>query len=142
MENLNIEAQQTMKYGDEVVLYIDHETFNLIKLKEKGDTDNKFGKFKHEFFVGKTFGSKIFSMNKKGYLYALKLSPDFFTKTLLHRTQILYFPDISLVVHKLGLKSGSVIVESGALMRDWKRIDDFLFGKSSGPKRKSFHFRV
>ena len=110
---------------------------HLIKLKEKGDTDNKFGKFKHEFFVGKPFGSRIFSMNKKGYLYALKLTPEFFTQTLLHRTQILYFPDISMVIFKLGLKNGSTIAESGCLKRNGQWFNDFLSREISWEKRKS-----
>lgn len=121
-----IDESNLMKYSDEVVLYIDPDNLTLIQLSEKGHTDNQFGKFKHEFFVGKKFGSKIFSLNNKGYVYALRLTPEFFTKTLLHRTQILYFADISLVVHKLGIKSGSIVAESGQFKRNWERIYDFF----------------
>ena len=113
METVTENNQDLMKYDDDVILYSDPETLNLIRLKINGSTDNQFGKFKHEFFVGKAFGSKVMSMNNKGYLYALKVTPDFFTKTILHRTQILYFADISLVIHKLGMKNGSRIAESG-----------------------------
>lgn len=102
-----------MAYGDDVVLYIDPENLTLVRLAEKGFTDNQHGKFKHEFFVGKQFGTKVMSHNGKGYVYALKLSPEFFTKTLLHRTQILYSADIALVLMKLRIERGSVVVESG-----------------------------
>jgi tRNA (adenine57-N1/adenine58-N1)-methyltransferase len=119
---------EAMKYGDDVVLYMDPDSLVLVRLAEKSWTDNQFGKFRHEFFVGKPFGSKIMSLNNKGYVYALRLTPDLFTKTLLHRTQILYFPDISLVIHNLGLEEGSVAVESGGLKRNRQLLDDILSG--------------
>lgn len=131
-----------MQYGDDVVLYIDPENLSVVRLAEKGWTDNQFGKFRHEFFVGKPFGSKVMSLNNKGYVYALRLTPEFFTKTLLHRTQILYFPDISLVIHNLGLERGARVVESGGVTRHRQLLDDLLAGRGSGDGRQSLFVRV
>ncbi len=113
-----------MQYGDNVVIYINPQSLSLVTLSEGSSFDNKFGKFRHEFFVGKPFGQKVASHNEKGYVYAFRLDPSFFTKTLTHRTQILYFADISLVVMKLGLKKGHVMIESGSIIRNRKWFDD------------------
>ena len=49
----------------------------------------------------------------KGYVYVLHPTPELWTKTLPHRTQILYATDISLILMQLELKPGSVVIESG-----------------------------
>ena len=131
MDSPSLATHNSMKYKDDVVLYSDPEHLTLIRLSEGGFTDNQFGKFKHEFFINKSFGSKIMSLNNRGYVYALKLTPEFFTKTLLHRTQILYFPDISLIIHKLGIQKGSRVAESGRFTRHRKWFHDIFFGGTS-----------
>ena len=55
----------------------------------------------------------MFSLNKKGWVYLLYPTPELWTVNLLHRTQILYTTDISMVILRLALKPGSVVVESG-----------------------------
>jgi len=50
---------------------------------------------------------------KKGYVHILRPSPALITASLPHRTQILYSADISVIIMKLGLKPGSIVVESG-----------------------------
>merc|ERR1740116_90929 len=43
----------------------------------------------------------------------LKPTPELWTEAVPHRTQILYMPDISLVVLRLRIKPGDTVVESG-----------------------------
>ena len=52
-------------------------------------------------------------MNARGYVHALRLTPELWTVNLLHRTQIIYAHDISLIVTMLELQPGKVVVESG-----------------------------
>ena len=59
------------------------------------------------------FHFQMFSLNKKGWVYLLHPTPELWTFNLLHRTQILYTTDISMVILKLALKPGSVVIESG-----------------------------
>ncbi|KAK3715499.1 hypothetical protein QZH41_011448, partial [Actinostola sp. cb2023] len=73
----------------------------------------KYGAFPHSEMIGQQFGSKIFSKNKKGYVYLLHPTSELWTMNLPHRTQILYSTDISMAVMQLGIKPGSVVIETG-----------------------------
>lgn len=73
----------------------------------------KFGVFPHDDMIGKEYGTKFYSTNKKGWIHVLHPTPELWTLTLPHRTQILYSTDISLVTLMLDLKPGSIVVESG-----------------------------
>lgn len=89
---------------------------------------NRHGAFRHEDLVGKTYGKKLFArttQGKKGagnkpngaqasgWVYLLPFSPDLWTMSLRHRTQILYQADISYTLMQLDLKPGDVVFESG-----------------------------
>lgn len=75
---------------------------------------NKYGMFRHDDMVGKPFGSKIKSWKgKDGWLQMLRPSPEMWTRSLTHRTQILYEVDISMIQFYLDLKPGMVVFESG-----------------------------
>ncbi|KAL1235362.1 Vacuolar protein-sorting-associated protein [Trichinella spiralis] len=79
--------------GDVVVIYI------------------KYGALQHDSVIGKKYGSKITC--PKGYVHVLRLTPDLWTLTLTHRTQILYTKDWSLVILQLELKPGNRVAEAG-----------------------------
>lgn len=50
----------------------------------------------------------------RGWAYVLQPTPELWTQTLPHRTQIIYTPDISMILYQLDVKPGSVVVESGS----------------------------
>lgn len=56
---------------------------------------------------------QVFSTNKKGWIYALHPTPELWTRSLPHRTQIIYSSDSAMVAMYLNLKPGSVVIESG-----------------------------
>jgi hypothetical protein len=58
---------------------------------------------------------KVYSKNRKGFVYALSLTPEIWTKALKFRTQILYGVDISVICLHLELRPGSVVLEAGTL---------------------------
>ncbi|CAG9769456.1 unnamed protein product [Ceutorhynchus assimilis] len=111
----------TVKEGDTVVLYLTISQVYSIKAQEK--TINKkgievesvfqtpYGALKCAELVGKTYGSKV-SLSK-GWGYILQPTPELWTLTLSHRTQIIYTPDISMIIFQLELCPGSIVVESG-----------------------------
>lgn len=56
---------------------------------------------------------QIQTLSGKGWIIPLHPTPELWTLTLPHRTQILYSTDISIVTFRLDLRPGSVVVESG-----------------------------
>lgn len=103
--------RDVIQEGDTVILHLGVNNMLTMQTK-KGDTfQTKWGCLRHNDMIGKQFGSKI--KCPKGYIYAMKPTPELWTINLPHRTQILYATDISLVTMQLNLKPGSVVVESG-----------------------------
>jgi tRNA (adenine57-N1/adenine58-N1)-methyltransferase len=64
-----------------------------------------------ESLIGKEFGSKI--QLSKGYCYVLQSNPELWTINLPHRTQILYTPDIAMILMELEIRPGSIVIEAG-----------------------------
>jgi tRNA (adenine57-N1/adenine58-N1)-methyltransferase len=48
-----------------------------------------------------------------GYIYLLRPTPELWTLSLPHRTQILYQTDISYIIQRLGVRPGTRVVEAG-----------------------------
>ncbi|KAL4789981.1 tRNA methyltransferase complex GCD14 subunit-domain-containing protein [Aspergillus venezuelensis] len=49
-----------------------------------------------------------------GFLHILCPTPELWTASLPHRTQVVYTPDYSYVLHRLGVRPGSTLIEAGA----------------------------
>ncbi|KAL8127612.1 hypothetical protein AgCh_014495 [Apium graveolens] len=98
--------------GDLVIVYERHDNMKAVKVCESAVLQNRFGVFKHSDWIGKPFGSKVFS-NKGGFVYLLAPTPELWTLVLSHRTQILYIADISFVIMYLEIVPGCLVLESG-----------------------------
>lgn len=98
---------------DLVIIYLNHNNLLPLRLCNGKVTQTKYGALKHRDIIGKRFGSKVTTHGGKGWLYVLHPNPELWTVTLPHRTQILYFADISLITFELELRPGSVVAEAG-----------------------------
>jgi len=98
--------------GDLVIVYERHDSMKAVKVTDGSVLQNRFGVFKHSDWIGKPFGSKVFS-NKNGFVYLLAPTPELWTLVLSHRTQILYIADISFVIMYLEIVPGCIVLESG-----------------------------
>ncbi|CAA2997101.1 tRNA (adenine(58)-N(1))-methyltransferase catalytic subunit TRMT61A [Olea europaea var. sylvestris] len=98
--------------GDLLIVYERHDNMKAVKVSESGVLQNRFGVFKHSDWIGKPFGSKVFS-NKGGFVYLLAPTAELWTLVLSHRTQILYIADISFIVMYLEIVPGCLVLESG-----------------------------
>ncbi|XP_047341779.1 tRNA (adenine(58)-N(1))-methyltransferase catalytic subunit TRMT61A [Impatiens glandulifera] len=98
--------------GDLVIVYERHDSMKAVKVSESSVLQNRFGVFKHADWIGKPFGSKVFS-NKGGFVHLLAPTPELWTMVLSHRTQILYIADISFLIMYLEIVPGCVVLESG-----------------------------
>ncbi|KAL7228320.1 hypothetical protein ACSBR2_007103 [Camellia fascicularis] len=83
--------------GDLVIVYEKHDNMKAFKVRENSVLQNRFGVFKHSDWIGKPFGSKVFS-NQSGFVYLLAPTPKLWTLVMSHRTQLLYVADISFVI--------------------------------------------
>ncbi|KAF5276665.1 hypothetical protein FQA39_LY06469 [Lamprigera yunnana] len=107
--------------GDTVILYLTTNQMYRVKaepkkLSKKGIVTKNIvqtpcGALKCASLIGKEYGTKIYL--SKGCGYVLQPSPELWTLTLPHRTQIIYTPDISMIVLQLEIIPGSVVIESG-----------------------------
>ncbi|XP_046379923.2 tRNA (adenine(58)-N(1))-methyltransferase catalytic subunit TRMT61A-like [Haliotis rufescens] len=103
--------KKLIEEGDTVILYLSFNNLIPITVKSGQTHQNKYGALKHSEMIGVAYGSKI--NLKKGYVYVLHPTPELWTQTVPHRTQILYTTDISMILTQLDLRPGSVVVESG-----------------------------
>ncbi|GMM31687.1 tRNA 1-methyladenosine methyltransferase subunit [Martiniozyma asiatica (nom. inval.)] len=63
--------------------------------------------------VGLPFGTQLTTPSNKGFVYLLQPTPELWTLSLPHRTQIVYTPDSSYIMQRLGVISGSRVIEAG-----------------------------
>lgn len=115
--------KKVISEGDTVILFFRIDKLVLIevnKLKKsrKGNEvveniyQTPYGAIRPTELVGRKYG-EVFKFGNGGWAYLLQPTPDLWTKILPHRTQIIYGPDISLILLHLGIKPNSVIVEAG-----------------------------
>lgn len=114
-------CKKLIEVGDTVILYISVTHLYAIEVKPKiinkngFEIDNvfqtRYGCLTVADLVGKPFGSKI--ILPKGWVHVLYPTPELWTVTLPHRTQILYTPDISMVITQLEIGPGSFVCEAG-----------------------------
>ncbi|KAG5684433.1 hypothetical protein PVAND_013667 [Polypedilum vanderplanki] len=113
--------ERVINEGDTVILYITINNMHAIEVKSH--TTNKhgqkveyvhqtaYGALKVQSLIGKEYGTKIHL--PKGYAFILQMNPELWTMSLPHRTQILYTPDISMILMQLEIQPSSVIIEAG-----------------------------
>ncbi|XP_033338844.2 tRNA methyltransferase 61 [Megalopta genalis] len=107
--------------GDVVILYLGPANMHSLEIRsqiqnKKGNmVDNVFqttyGALKVISLVGQKYGTKV--QLSRGWAYVLQPTPELWTLTVPHRTQILYSPDISLIIYLMNLTPGSIVIETG-----------------------------
>lgn len=97
--------------GDTVIVYVNHETSYAVDVRRGCTLTMKYGALKHEYIIGKKFGSRVSAT--AGYVYVLRPTADLWTRALKRHTQILYTPDCALILMLLDIKPGSIVCECG-----------------------------
>ncbi|GAU99407.1 hypothetical protein RvY_10417 [Ramazzottius varieornatus] len=114
MSFFNQNRKDTVAAGDVIIVYIDFTTMLAVHVDlSAGKTaiHTKYGAIPFQSIIGHRYGTKF--RCKNGYVQLLQPTPELWTKTMPFRTQILYLPDISMILMQLDLKPGSVVGESG-----------------------------
>lgn len=82
----------TIQPGDLVVIFESFTSLNFVYATPKACFSNRNGHFPHDDFIGKPYGCKIRSKNNDGlgFLYLLRPTPELWSRSLPHRTQIVH----------------------------------------------------
>ncbi|XP_041668324.1 tRNA (adenine(58)-N(1))-methyltransferase catalytic subunit TRMT61A [Cheilinus undulatus] len=108
-----VEYSDCIQAGDVAIIYQSHDSMMPVKVQQGAQTQTRYGVIRHSSdLIGQRYGSKV-TCSKGGWVYVLHPTPELWTITLPHRTQILYTTDISMVTMMLELKPGSIVCESG-----------------------------
>ncbi|KAK6509684.1 tRNA (adenine-N(1)-)-methyltransferase catalytic subunit trm61 [Arthrobotrys musiformis] len=75
--------------------------------------NTRFGSFPHTSLLVPA-GSQVRSASGAGFIHILRPTPELWTLSLPHRTQVVYTPDSSYILHRLRVRPGSRIIEAGA----------------------------
>ena len=115
-ENDKIISENTkgINYGDLVIIYETGDSIKYFTLEKGKRFQNKYGVFLHDDIYGKNYGCKIFDIKeRKKYISVLSFVPNIWERCLNKMTQILFNPDISLIMLLLNISQSSIIYESG-----------------------------
>jgi len=115
-ENDKIISENTkgINYGDLVIIYETGDSIKYFTLEKGKKFQNKYGVFLHDDIYGKNYGCKIFDIKeRKKYISVLSFVPNIWERCLNKMTQILFNPDISLIMLLLNISQSSIIYESG-----------------------------
>ncbi|KAJ6261589.1 hypothetical protein Dda_4259 [Drechslerella dactyloides] len=75
--------------------------------------NTRFGSFPHPSLLVPA-GSQIRSSTGTGFIHVLRPTPELWTLSLPHRTQVVYTPDSSYILHRLRVRPGGRVIEAGA----------------------------
>ncbi|CAN9502656.1 unnamed protein product [Ophioblennius macclurei] len=108
-----VEYSDVIQDGDVAIVYLNHTSAMPVKVQQGAQTQTRYGVIRHSTdLIGRRYGSKV-TCSKGGWVHVLHPTPELWTVSLPHRTQILYTTDIATITMMLELKPGSVVCESG-----------------------------
>ncbi|XP_003389120.1 PREDICTED: tRNA (adenine(58)-N(1))-methyltransferase catalytic subunit TRMT61A-like [Amphimedon queenslandica] len=108
-----LKYKAAIEEGDTVIICRGRERLIPVIVKRGGVTQVLGGAILHDKLIGVEFGSKVYTSNNKGWVIVLHPTPELWTLSLPHRTQILYSTDISMITMQLELRPGSTVCECG-----------------------------
>jgi len=103
--------KDTIDEGDLVILQVTHDDLKAITVKDGVVTQTAAGAVRHTGLIGYPYGKRF--LGTMGDVIPLFPTPELWTLTLPHRTQIIYSHDISMIVQELELVPGKIVLESG-----------------------------
>ena len=112
-EEEKINNNKTINYGDLVIIYENGDSVKYFTLEKGKKLQNKYGTFSHDDIYGKEYGCRIYNKDNTKFISVLSFVPNIWERCINKMTQILFNPDISLIMILLNLSQSSVIYESG-----------------------------
>lgn len=107
------EYKDVIEEGDLVLAWMTRSSTKPLIVAKDDMINTRYGHFHHNKMVGLKYGTQMASSSKSGFMHLLALTPELWTMSLPHRTQILYTPDSSYIVQRLKIRPGSRVLEAG-----------------------------
>ena len=108
-----VDRKKYIQEGDLVLVYVSRTLIKPVYVKSGEHFNTRFGSFPHDSMIGLEFGSQITTPKDRGFVYLLQPTPELWTMSLPHRTQIVYTPDSSYILQRLNVNVGSKVIEAG-----------------------------
>lgn len=111
------EYKDLIEEGDLALIWISRDNIKPIRIDAKETFNTRYGSFPHEQMIGKPYGSQIAirtkGSNKFAFIHVLQPTPELWTISLPHRTQIVYTPDSSYIMQRLNCGPNTRAIEAG-----------------------------
>ncbi|ODQ64323.1 adenine-N1--methyltransferase [Nadsonia fulvescens var. elongata DSM 6958] len=102
-----------VKEGDLVLAWMTRSNIKPMFIKRGEQFNTRYGVFTHEKLIGRKYGDQVPSTHGNGFIYLIHPTPELWSLSLPHRTQIVYTPDASYIVQRLKIRPGSKVLEAG-----------------------------
>lgn len=99
--------------GELVIAYEDFRHMTPVRVQPPGVFNNRHGSFEHSSMLGMRYGERMLPRGGGKSIQLLPPTPELWTSSLPHRTQILYMADMSMIVLQLDLFPGKRVIEAG-----------------------------
>ncbi|KAK6454369.1 translational repressor of GCN4 [Scheffersomyces xylosifermentans] len=105
--------KDVIEEGDLVFAFISRGTIKPITIKKGEKLNTRYGHYEHDDMIGMKFGEQMAGARGIGFIHLLHPSPELWTLSLPHRTQIVYTQDSSYIMQRLNVVSGTRVIEAG-----------------------------
>lgn len=106
-----------IKEGDLTLIWVSRDNIKPVRMHSEEVFNTRYGSFPHKDIIGKPYGSQIAirtkGSNKFAFVHVLQPTPELWTLSLPHRTQIVYTPDSSYIMQRLNCSPHSRVIEAG-----------------------------
>lgn len=109
--------------GDLIIVQEKYNAVTSVQLKRGEYLNNRYGRFAHDDIIGQPLGRRWEAKSHPGvgagtqqcagFVHALSPTPELWSLAMLHRTQIVYPHDASIIALYLDLRPGCTLVEAG-----------------------------
>lgn len=111
------EYKDVIEDGDLVLIWVSRDNIKPVKMVPDAVFNTRYGSFAHNDMIGKPYGSQIAIRTKVSdrfaFVHVLQPTPELWTLSLPHRTQIVYTPDASYIMGRLLCGPRSRVIEAG-----------------------------
>lgn len=107
------EYKDNIEEGDITLAWMTRTSTKPLVVTKDEMFNTRYGHFHHNKMIGLKYGTQMASSSKSGFLHLLAPTPELWSLSLPHRTQIVYTPDSSYIVQRLKIRPGSRVLEAG-----------------------------